>query len=374
MITDPWFYRRPELVRKYVTFCGDTLFSRMVFLGQRRIGKTSFFMNDLSPSLIEAGMLPIYVSMWGNKGAPHAEFAEQLAFALDELSKEGAVKKLLNTQIRKLAIGNHIAKVELEFTPSVATDIDLNNIKSLLKQIIAKSNGSKVVLILDEFQHLVTSKSFENFQYALRTMLDTIGTQITVIYTGSSRTGIRAAFEDPKLPFYQSATIQEFPRLDDGFVSHCVQRLDNAYDIKIDKLELTDFWNEIDHSPHWIINLMREVVEKKMTNKGFSLGTSIEFIREAIKEEEKHSEILQSLSKTDMAVFLLRCSGKGIYNESAFEYIKSIGGKATRSSVQVADKKLQTKGLMTVLPNKKVITEVYGLVSAVKNNLTTSNQ
>lgn len=369
MMADPWFYHRPELARKYTMFCNDTLFSRMVFLGPRRIGKTSFFMNDLSPGLIDAGMLPIYISMWGNKSAPHAEFAEQLAFALDELSKEGAVKKLLNTQIKKLAIGNHIARVELEFTPSVATDIDLNNIKSLLKKIIANSNGAKVVLILDEFQHLVTSKSFENFQYALRTLLDTLGSQITVIYTGSSRTGIRAAFEDPKLPFYQSATIQEFPTLDNGFITHCVERLDQAYDIKINRQELQDFWNEIDHSPHWIINLMREVVEKKMMYKGFSLGTSIDFIREAIQEEEKHSEILQNLTITDKAVFILRCSGKGIYAESSFEYIKSMGGKATRSSVQASDKKLQLKRLMSILPNKKVISEVYGLINAVKNDL-----
>jgi len=63
-------------------------------------------MNDLSPCLIKAGMLPIYVSMLGNKNAPHTEFAEQLNFALDELSKDGTVKKLLNTQIRNLTISN----------------------------------------------------------------------------------------------------------------------------------------------------------------------------------------------------------------------------------------------------------------------------
>ncbi|MBM7034857.1 hypothetical protein [Vibrio ulleungensis] len=142
-IVDPWYYHRRELARKYGVLCQDTLFSRMVYLGTRRIGKTSFFLNDLSPHLIELGMLPIYISMWGNKSAPHSEFAQQLSVALDEISHSGAVKRLLNTQVRKLAVGNHVAKVEVEFEPVSATDADLTNIKALLSQVIEKAGGGK---------------------------------------------------------------------------------------------------------------------------------------------------------------------------------------------------------------------------------------
>lgn len=367
-IVDPWYYHRRELARKYGVLCQDTLFSRMVYLGTRRIGKTSFFLNDLSPHLIELGMLPIYISMWGNKSAPHSEFAQQLSVALDEISHSGAVKRLLNTQVRKLAVGNHVAKVEVEFEPVSASDADLTNINALLSQVIEKAGGQKVVLILDEFQQLVTSKHYDNFQYALRTLLDTVNTGISVIYTGSSRTGMRAAFEDDKMPFYQSAVIQEFPTLDDGFVDHCVSRLSEAYSIHVDRLELLDFWKETDYSPHWMINLMREVVEKKVMGRGFSLATSIELIRDAIAEEENHTSIIQGMSVTDKAVLLLRCAGKGLYSEASMRFVASLGGKATRSSVQSSEKKLQSKGIITTLPNKKVITEVYGLLDAVKKD------
>ncbi|MCY9874052.1 hypothetical protein [Vibrio barjaei] len=368
-VTDPWFYHRQELVRKYGLLCQDTLFSRLVYLGSRRIGKTSFFLNDLSPYLQELDMLPIYISMWGNKQSPHSEFAEQLSVALDEIGQEGAVKRLLNTQIRKLAVGNHVAKVELEFVPKVATDPELTNIKTLLNKVVEKAGTKKVVLIMDEFQHLVTSSAFDNFQYALRTMLDMLGTRITVIYTGSSRIGMKAAFEDDKLPFYQSAMIQEFPRLDDGFVKHCATRLKDVYGIDVDSLQLLDFWNETDKSPHWMINLVREIVDKKMNGRGFSVGSSIELMREVIAEEESHREILMSLTDTDKAVFVLRCSGKGLYSEDSFAFVKSVGGKATRSAVQSAEKKLQGRGLITFLPNKKVITEVFGLLDAIKKTL-----
>lgn len=368
-IIDPWFYRRPELTRAYGTFCSDTLFSRMVFLGSRRIGKTSFFLHDLSPHLIELGMTPIYISMWGNKNSPHIEFVDRLTDALDELSKEGAVSRLLKSQIHKLAVGNQIAKMEVEFSPSQASDVDLSNIKVLLDSVVEKAGGAKVVLILDEFQHLVTSTKFENFQYSLRTLLDTLGTRLTVIYTGSSRTGIKAAFEDKSLPFYQSATVQEFPMLDDGFITHCTGLLKNTYGIEIDRLALLDFWNDTDHSPHWTINLMRDIVNKKVLGNSFSLASSIEFIHDAMCEEESHTELLKSMSKTDKAVYLLKCSGKGIYAIPSFEFITSVGGTATRSAAQSSEKKLLDRGFISALPNGKVISEIYGLKNAVRKDL-----
>lgn len=239
--SDPWFYHRPTLAKSISNMCKDTLFSRMVYLGTRRIGKTSFFLSDLSPELIEQGMLPIYINMWGNKSAPHTEFAEQLASALDEIKQEGALKRLLNTEIKKLAIGNQIAKVELEFKPKSASNADILNIKSLLKSIVEAAGNSKVVFILDEFQHLSTSSAFDNLLYTLRTVFDSYGSRISVIFTGSSRTGMKAAFEDDKVPFYQSAQVNEFPVIDDGFIEHCTNRLKDSYNIHINRLELLDF-------------------------------------------------------------------------------------------------------------------------------------
>lgn len=360
---DPWFYHRPAFAQRIGLMCKDTLFARMVYLGSRRIGKSYFFLNDLSPYLIDEGLLPIYINMWGNKNAPHQEFIEQLSIALDELTKEGAVKKFLNTEIRKLALGNQFGKVELEFKPASATNIDLSNIKSVLNAVVERSGHRKVVLILDEFQHLSTSKAFENFLYSLRTLLDTLGSRITVIFTGSSRVGMKAAFDDDKLPFYQSAQINEFPHLDDGFIDHCVERLHTAYNINIDKLELLDFWNEIDQSPHWIINTIRDLVANQST-----LSSAINYIRDAIKIEEGYEAILKTLTATDKACLYLLHSKRGLYSDSSMAFVNSVGGKATKSAVQSAEKKLERNGIISILPNKTVIVEIYGLVNEIKRS------
>ncbi|WP_210498774.1 P-loop NTPase fold protein [Vibrio crassostreae] len=362
--SDPWFYHRPNLATHIGNMCKDTLFSRMVYLGTRRIGKSYFFLNDLSPYLIQEGLMPIYINMWGNKSAPHTEFAEQLAIALDELKQEGALKRFLNTEIKKLAIGNQFAKVEMEFKPKAATDIDLSNIKSQLKAIVEAAGSSKVILILDEFQHLSTSSAFDNFLYALRTLLDTYGSRISVIFTGSSRTGMKAAFEDDKVPFYQSAQVNEFPVIDDGFIAHCTDRLKSAYNIHINRLELLDFWHEIDHSPHWIINLMREMVANQR-----SLPQAITFIKEAIRVEEGHDEVLKNLTATDKAVlFLLHCK-RGLYSEESMRIIKATGGKATKGSVQSSERRLENKKIISVLPDKSIIIELYGLIDSIKKEL-----
>lgn len=361
---DPWFYHRPQLASHVGKMCKDTLFSRMVYLGTRRIGKSYFFLNDLSPYLIQEGMTPIYINMWGNKSAPHTEFVEQLAIALEELKHEGALKRFLNSEIQKLAIGNQFAKVEVEFKPKAATDIDLSNIKALLRSVVEAAGNSKIVLILDEFQHLSTSTVFDNFLYALRTLLDTYGSRITVIFTGSSRTGMKAAFEDDKVPFYQSAQVKEFPVIDDGFIEHCTNRLKDAYSIHINRLELLDFWHEIDYSPHWIINLMRELVANQRT-----LPQAIAFIKQAIKVEEGHEEILKNLTQTDKAVLLLLHSKRGLYSEASMAFVRSVGGKATKGSVQSSERRLENKKIISVLPNKSVIVELYGLVDAVWGDL-----
>ncbi|MGR5366918.1 ATP-binding protein [Photobacterium damselae] len=361
---DPWFYHRPSFAQHLVGMCKDTLFSRMVYLGTRRIGKTYFFLNDLSPELLKNGILPIYINMWGNKSAPHAEFIQQLSSVLHEIKNEGMVKRLLNSEIQKFAIGNQIGKVEVEFTAKSASDNEIKDIKAMIDDVVNGAGNKKVVFILDEFQHLSTSSAFDNFLYALRTVFDVYGARITVIFTGSSRTGMRAAFEDDQVPFYQSAQVKEFPVIDDGFIDHCVSRLHEVYGMDVNRLELLDFWHEIDHSPHWIINLMRELISNQ-----WSLSRAIAFIREAIKTEESHNEIINGLTSTDKAVLLLLHAGKGIYSESSQAFIKRVGGRATKGSAQSSERKLVSKSIVSVLPNKRVIVEYYGLVDAVWDDI-----
>ena len=138
------------------------------------------------------------------------------------------------------------------------TSIELLNIKLHLNSLVEVVGSSKIVLVLDDFQHLSTSSAFDNFIYALRTQFDEYGSRITVIFIGSSR--VQSLFEDDQAAFYQSAQVKEFPTIDDGFVDYCVNRLKDD-NVHINKQDLLEFWAEIDLSPYWMVKLMHEMVE-----------------------------------------------------------------------------------------------------------------
>lgn len=253
---EPWFYRRPELAIHISNMCRDTLFSRMAYFGEPRIGKSHFFLNELSPMLIQDGMRPIYISMQGN--APYVELAKQLAIALDELENDGVHELSLHSDIIKQYKENLFADMALESQPRAPTSIELLNIKLHLNSLVEVVGSSKIVLVLDDFQHLSTSSAFDNFIYALRTQFDEYGSRITVIFIGSSR--VQLLFEDDQAAFYQSAQVKEFPTIDDGFVDYCVNRLKDD-NVHINKQDLLEFWAEIDLSPYWMVKLMHEMVE-----------------------------------------------------------------------------------------------------------------
>ncbi|MGY2572446.1 hypothetical protein [Vibrio sp. C8] len=273
-----WFYRRPELAIQMSNMCQDTLFSRIAYFGEPRIGKSHFFLNELKPMLIQDGMKPIYISMQGN--APHVELTKQLSIVLDELENDGVHELSIHSGIIKQYKENLFADMALESQPRAATSIELSNIKLYLNSLVEVVGSPKIVLVLDDFQHLSTSSSFDNFIYALRTQFDKYGSRITVIFIGSSR--VQSLFEDDQAAFYQSAQVKEFPDIDEGFVDYCSNRLKGTYNIHIKRQVLLEFWTEINHSPYWMIKLMHEMVENQR-----DFVQAIARIREEVKAEKR---------------------------------------------------------------------------------------
>lgn len=279
--SDSWFYHRPNLTTQISNMCKDTLFSRMVYCGERQIGKSCFFLDDLCPIMIQEGMMPIYVNMRGS--SPHIQFAIQLNSALDGVDfDKGVLNSFASRYIKKLTIENMFANEDVKCQPKAATNMDLSIIKLLLKLVVKSAGNSKIVFILDEFQNLSVSTVFDNFLYALRTHFDTFASRITVIFVGSNSIGMKSLFEEQKAAFYHSAQMNQFPIIDDGFIDYCVNRLKDIYHIHINKIELLDFWSEVSHSPYWVVRLMREMVEHENT-----LTHAIANIRVDICEEKR---------------------------------------------------------------------------------------
>ena len=57
---DPWHFPRRDDAGKIIGTLNVGLVSAVAIIEPRRPGKTTFLLDDLQPTALEAGMLPIY--------------------------------------------------------------------------------------------------------------------------------------------------------------------------------------------------------------------------------------------------------------------------------------------------------------------------
>jgi hypothetical protein len=355
-----WHYNRPELAKNITQQLTSGLFNRIAYLGQRRIGKTMFLLKDLSPSLVNKKCIPVYISMWNNKNAPQKEIINKLQIAIKQLGKKSALQSLLSAEITKvkaLGITAEFGKLD----PVVATDDELVVIGNLLRQIVKAAANKRVILLIDEIQHLITAKEFSPLQYMLRTIFDELNESIGVLYTGSSRSGIEAMFNDKDMPFFSSANQVAFPHLGDDYVSHINMMLNKHFDLSYSTSELIQYFNSINQSAFWFDRLTQYLALNQI-----SLKEACKSIDDMMQIERQYDSTVDALSKIQQGV-LIRVSDKlSRYDDEAISLYKKIGVKnATRSQIQSAYKTLEGKRLITKV-GQTIYIEESGIVRFIK--------
>ena len=94
-------------------------------------------------------------------------------------------------------------------------------LREALTTLVARHD--RVFLCLDEAQHLAAKSEFKVLVFFLRTFLDQHRERIKVMYTGSSRDGLRKLFNNRKAPLFKSSSQIDLPQLGSGFVDHMRQ-------------------------------------------------------------------------------------------------------------------------------------------------------
>lgn len=167
------------------------------------------------------------------------------------------VKSVLSSEITKLSV----LGVSAEFArldPVIASD-DLVMIGNQLRLFLEVAKNKRVILVIDEIQHLITAKEFEPLQYMLRSILDELNEDIGVLYTGSSRKGLEAMFNNKDMPFYNSANQVAFPTLDRGYVDHVKNILEQHFSLNYCADDLFDFFKEVNFSAFGFDRLARHL-------------------------------------------------------------------------------------------------------------------
>lgn len=254
ILNDPWHFHRTELAKQILGMFENGLASSLTFFAPRRMGKTEFLRKDISPLAEKLGWRVFYFSFLD--AGLHSE--GQFIQALNEFSQQSSLIGKASNWIKNIgSVSTEVAGVKAEVTLAqgqVNSSI-LSSITKLAQQ------GKPILLLLDEIQALAGSKHKTTIA-SLRTALDMHKESIKVIFTGSSREGLRQMFSVSSAPFFHYGQNLPFPNLTKAFTDHLTDVFQQTTGRNLDKEVLWSAFIDMKQSPQ----LARSLVERLALN------------------------------------------------------------------------------------------------------------
>ena len=324
---DPWHFPRRALSREFVKQLDAGLASRLTLVAPRRKGKTEFLLFDLTPAAESAGYRVIYASLWANVNAPQRSILEALRSASEaKRQRRSITASVLTAAVNKVKVDALGVGAELEFadTPARASGDDLNEIDHLIDELSA-GRRTKLLLIFDEIQNLVTEKAFAPLVYALRSSLDRMR-DVRVVFSGSSRGGIRRMFGDQDAPFYGFSTEVELPDLDKDFTDFLANTFQKVTTRTLNSTTLHMQFSRLDQNPFYV----REALKIMALEPGLTLYAAIERVLMAVAEQNDYHGVWAKLRPLDRALFLAvvrNPGGRGLHSQEHVDALSELIGK-----------------------------------------------
>ncbi len=258
--------QRPELAASYLGLLASQPGRPLALFGPRRLGKTWFLDQDLTPAARERGWLPVYADLWLQRGAPLAAINHALEEALDDASVPAqSAGKLAKTPVPKLsALG---VSVDLGAAPTRRKLPEAPELRfDALIQRLHAAAGRPVLLMLDEAQALAegSAASAEALAGSLRAVLHKRRQQVYAVLTGSSPDALAQLLATAGAPMYHFAQVLNFPALGDEFLKALAEQYGRVHKGRKPLLDdLRQLFERLGHKPA----LMRDVV-KSMSAEG----------------------------------------------------------------------------------------------------------
>ena len=257
--TDAWHFPRTELAKQVLGMFDSGLASSLTFFAPRRMGKTEFLRKDIMPLAEHNGWRVFYFSFLDAGAHSEQQFIDALtSFA----QKDGFISKASNLLKSIGKVSGEVAGVKGEF--ELGTQQTNNSILTAIERLAQQQ--SPVLLLLDEIQALA-GNAHKSTIASLRTALDTDKDRIKVIFTGSSREGLRKMFSASNAPFFHYGQNLHFPELSRGFTDHLAENYQRTTGRSLDQEELWAAFVDMHRSPQ----LARSLVERLALNPQFSI-------------------------------------------------------------------------------------------------------
>ncbi|MDR1967865.1 MAG: ATP-binding protein [Burkholderiaceae bacterium] len=332
---DPWHFTRTALAEQVIGMFDTGLSSALTFFAPRRMGKTEFLRKDITPVAEAHGWHVFYFSFLDADSEAAAVFVDALtAFSRGESWLARTSNKLFG-RVSKVSGGAGGVQAGIEFRPGAQEDI-----KAVIHRLATEHR--KVLLLLDEVQALA-KPIHTSLVAALRTALDMHKDQVKVIFTGSSREGLRRMFSQASAPFFHFGQNLPFPQMERAFTDHLATVFKRITRRPLDKDALWLAFVEMGHVPQ----LCRALVERMTLNQGLTLEKAQQALMQEVHQGRDYAQDWERCSALEhLLLLLIADGGVELYSASVREQLAHRLGVPDMavSSVQSALRSLSRRG------------------------------
>jgi predicted AAA+ superfamily ATPase len=324
--------------------------SGLFLAGPRRVGKSTFLIEDLTPEAEKRGWLTVYVDLWANKLAdPALLITESVKMSIT--AQKGKLSRLAqHIKLQKISI---LKTVELDFSkPGLPDNITLADLLSDLVRLSDKS----VLLIIDEAQHALTTKHGINTMFAIKSARDQINTadkppQLMLALTGSNRDKLAQLVIKKDQPFFGS-DITAFPLLGRDYTDFFTDKVNEslASDNQFSKDSMWEVFQLIGHRPEILRQLAGQAAihcDAKTFSDILEQDASV-WHSQIWENFENDFNALSPLQRTILRLLIEQGRAWSPFSEESMEYYKKAVNQSTLSisAVQTAIQSLREQGFI----------------------------
>lgn len=253
----PDFFHRDELAEIYADAALDNsvgVNSGLFLAAPRRTGKSTFVRQDLVPALRRRDIDVLYVDLWADKTQDPAVLLSDVIRA--ELKKEnGAIARLAaKAGLAKFTVGALGTGLSFDLSQvGLSPNATLTDALSAL----ASANGKRIVIVIDEAQHALTSEAGSNALFALKAARDALnlaGKGLQIIGTGSNRDKLSLLVQQREQAFF-GADLVNFPPLGESYCEWLCQR----QPLPLDPHRVYQLFQEAGSRPEMIAPVLRSL-------------------------------------------------------------------------------------------------------------------
>jgi hypothetical protein len=338
-----WHYTRSDLASTYLDSLATGLMGSIVLFAPRKKGKTEFLRDDLAPAAEQRDYRVVYCSMWENRNDPLSALNIALADAAKPRNLKQRIGKVLSTplsgsvEVGVPTLGNLKANITDAAKPEAVQQAILN-LPGLMDAAI-KASGGKLLLALDEVQHLAKPE-FHDMVAALRTCLDMRKKHVHSIFTGSSRNRLQAMFSHIKAPLFQFSQTTNFPDLGNSFVDFMSATFFAATNRTLPVKKARDAFAATGNTP----GLYREALLALMVAGGTDIVAAVQSVLDQSRNNSGYAEQFELMRALDREVVFSVIEKSPLYStETLKRFSDSLGLEVTARQVQAAIERLQVE-------------------------------